>query len=346
MITLDSHKLTCRFPEVHPEAALTLKLQRTLRIPDDGKDYPLPPALGAFPVEHVEDHADRLPESWTRYGGAMIPLRQAEALWVKFDTERIDRQGDYPFAIKIATGKVNAVTGKGWNAGLHRKPQDYCVAPKQPWIDGYSVGKGVVRQFVAMPLGRGYSVEEQLTGAAEFGGIQFQVYPMKREVFERRFPVQPPPPPREDGPPAMFSLRAPGPRGFFPGMGIAPGGRITQQIHKDPYDVADWDMAHTSRCFVHLLNSAQWKTATGQKPPGKPPTARDYNDAGLPWFSSYKEPLGFLTGSAKLAAMETVADHARTIGDAPLEDNESVAPQTVIDISQDRKTGKVREGEW
>ncbi len=39
-----------------------------------------------------------------------------------------------------------------------------------------------------MPLGRGFSAEEQLTGEAEHGGLQIVVYPMKRSVFERRFP--------------------------------------------------------------------------------------------------------------------------------------------------------------
>jgi hypothetical protein len=38
------------------------------------------------------------------------------------------------------------------------------VSPEQPWLDGFAIEKGVIRQFVAMPLGDGYSVEEQVTG--------------------------------------------------------------------------------------------------------------------------------------------------------------------------------------
>jgi hypothetical protein len=30
------------------------------------------------------------------------------------------------------------------------------VLPEQPWLDGYCVEKGYIRQFVAMPLGEGY----------------------------------------------------------------------------------------------------------------------------------------------------------------------------------------------
>ena len=94
----------------------------------------------------------------------------------------------YPFAIKIAAGKINAVTGDDWTDWLQCNPQDYMVSTEQPWIDGYSVEKGIIRQFVAMPLGAGYSAEEQIKQDASWGGSQIIVYPMKREMFERRFP--------------------------------------------------------------------------------------------------------------------------------------------------------------
>src|SRR5215470_3778380 len=55
---------------------------------------------------------------------------------------------------------------------IRAEPQDYVVVPDQPWLDGINAGDGYVRQFVAMPLGLGYTVEGQVTGAEEFGGIQ------------------------------------------------------------------------------------------------------------------------------------------------------------------------------
>lgn len=55
--------------------------------------------------------------------------------------------------------------------------------PDQPRLDGFCVEKGVIRQFVAMPLGSGYSAEEQLTGKAEHGGIQLLVHPLKKEAY-------------------------------------------------------------------------------------------------------------------------------------------------------------------
>ena len=49
MIELYHDELAFSFPEVHNEAKLNINFQRTLRIPDDGKDYPLPPGLVGFP---------------------------------------------------------------------------------------------------------------------------------------------------------------------------------------------------------------------------------------------------------------------------------------------------------
>ena len=177
MITLEKDRLIFRFPEVHSKAGCSIDLQRTLRIPDDGKDYPLPPGLGKFPMRHVDDYAGKLPGQWLKRGGVITPMFQAEAMWIRF-------HGDYPTAAKIATGKINAITGEPWSVQLNRDPQDYVIIPEQPWLDGYCVEEGVIRQFIAMPLGQGYSVEEQLSGEPEWGGIQILVYPMKAEHYE------------------------------------------------------------------------------------------------------------------------------------------------------------------
>ncbi len=50
------------------------------------------------------------------------------------------------------------------------------------------VEKGMIRQFVAMPLGEGYSAEEQINKTPETGGLQIVVYPMKKSAFEKRWP--------------------------------------------------------------------------------------------------------------------------------------------------------------
>ena len=134
-----------------------LSFQRTLRIPDDGKAYPLPPTLGTFPLRRVSDFAARLPEQWSTPGeppAFFIPMYQREALWLAFEAA-----GWKPNAVKVGIGKINALTGKAWDEALHAAPQDYLVCPHQPWLDGINSGAGVIRQFVAMPLGAGYTVE-------------------------------------------------------------------------------------------------------------------------------------------------------------------------------------------
>lgn len=75
-------------------------------------------------------------------------MYQAEALWIDLSWQSAL---EYPCAIKIATGKINAVTGEAWANGLDPAPQDYLVIPTQRWLDGYAVGQGYIRQFVAMP---------------------------------------------------------------------------------------------------------------------------------------------------------------------------------------------------
>jgi hypothetical protein len=70
-----------------------------------------------------------------------------------------------------------------------------------------------------------------------------------------------------------------------PDMGLAPGGRMRQEIYADAYGLADWDCSQTSRCFVHIANSVMWQAITGEQPPTKPLTALQYTKAGLPWFA-------------------------------------------------------------
>jgi hypothetical protein len=317
VIELHGDSLRFSFPEVHAHAQLRVTFQRTLRIPDDDQTYPLPPGLGAFPLRHVDDCAERLPESWNRHGGVMLPMYQSEALWIHFESPH-----DYPFAVKIAAGKVNAVSGHPWTRELQRSPQDYVVIPDQPWLDGFCVAKGVIRQFVAMPLGQGYSVEEQLTGAAEHGGLQILAVPLKAECYVAATRLS------EES--RVLCCLSPD---FS--MGLAPGGRMRQEIYPDEHAADDWDPRHASRCFVHLANSLVWRTITGERPPTLPPTARDYSEAGLPWFEYYADA-GALEGAESLARVESVAAFGNKKGESPLPENESTTPKKV------RALGRIR----
>lgn len=346
MITLERDRLVFRFPEVHRDALLRVEFQRTLRIPDDDRTYSLPPGLGNFPLRHVDDHASRVPEAWLERGGVMLPMYQSEALWINFRPPYLPRrQTAYPMAVKIAAGKINAVTGDPWDDVLHREPQDYAIVPEQPWLDGYCVEKGIIRQFVAMPLGSGYSAEEQITGVAEHGGIQIVVYPMKGEVFEEMFPEV------DEVSRGVYHLDADvsmtlGAAPPGPDMGLAPGGRMRQEIYHDPFSFGDWSTDVSSRCFVHIANSLVWSSITGAQPPTTPPTAAEYSRAGLPWFDYYDESATPLEGSSTLSALKSVAASGREKGDVPLPENETVRGERVVRLRRGLAAGQVREGEF
>jgi hypothetical protein len=333
MIELRHDRLVFQFNEVHEDAQLTIDFQRTLRIPDDDKEYPLPAGLGEFPLRHVDDFSQRVPNQWVEHGGVMLPMYQSEALWINFS-------GHYPFAVKVATGKINAVTGKPWTNGLNRGPQDYVAVPKQPWIDGYCVEKGIIRQFVAMPLGSGYSAEEQITGEAEYGGLQIVAYPMKRESYERL--VRPAIMQR-----AMFAptLAMTGGFGSFD-MGLAAGGRMRQEIYRDPHQLEDWDIDHASRCFVHIANSLMWREITGEAPPTTPLSANEYQRAGVPWFDYYDEGAEAVRGSSILDKLKSVAKLGQEKGDVPLPNNASVKVDNVVHLRKGLEKGQVREGRF
>ena len=356
MIELQNDSLVITFADVHPDASLRIDFQRTLRIPDDGRSYPLPPGLGRFPLRHVDDFADGVPELWKKHGGVMFPMHSTEAMWLNFTSDPVpDHATRYPFALKIATGKRSAVTGEAWRRDLHRTPrQDYLVIPAQPWLDGYCVSRGLIRQFVAMALGEGYTAEEQLTGKAEVGGLQLEIVPMKREAFERRFPKIAPMPAEEAAMDMCQPCAAPAPmasaaprarRAKKVDMGLAPGGRMKQKVHADPFDLEDWDLGATSRCFVHLCDAALWKVVTGQPAPTTPPTAQDYSDAGLPWFHHSEADAPAVGGAKLLSGLKSVLGMGAEKGESPLAENDSVQTPVVVDTETGKAVGgQVREG--
>lgn len=342
MIELKDDSLVFSFPEAHPEAKLRIKFMRTLRIPDDGKGYPLPPGLGRFPLRHVDDHAENVPPLWLEHGGVMLPMCQSEALWLNFESAYLELHGSgFPFAVKVATGKIDALTGKPWRDSLHNEAQDYLIVPEQPWLDGYCVEKGFIRQFVAMPLGAGYSAEEQLTAEAKHGGLQIAVYPMKRRAFERRFPKIDP---RERR--MQFDYAAAESCPMSPDMGLAPGGRMRQEIYEDPFDFVDWDRGAMSRCFIHIANSLVWRAITGDNPPTTPLTAKEYTEAGLPWFEYYNDDAKALAGAESLSGLKSVTQMGAAKGDAPLPENETVTPANIVQIRARMSKDQVREGDF
>ncbi|KAG2372731.1 hypothetical protein C9374_000397 [Naegleria lovaniensis] len=184
-VKVEGNQLIFYNPNNEVEDNIGVTFHRTLRIPDDGKIYPLPPSLGSFPVKRVDDYLDRVPEAWKKQGGVFIPLYQREAMWLEF----MNFNSEYPHALKIAVGKVNALSGETWDEQIkQRNVQDYVVTPLQPWLDGINAGDGYIKQFVAMPLGGGYTVEGQVTGEEKVGGTQIIAYAPHHDKRLKQFP--------------------------------------------------------------------------------------------------------------------------------------------------------------
>lgn len=356
----------------------SVRFMRTLRIPDDGGEYPLPPGLGTFPLRRVSDYRDRLPEAWREHGGVFLPMYQREAMWLSFGGAAWK-----PTAVKVAVGKVNALSGEPWHQRLvvlRGDEQDYMVVPEQPWLDGINVGAGVIRQFVAMPLGMGYTVEGQVTGAERFGGLQIIAF----EPKPGRFPDAPPAPPvRLWGanaepyglsagavppgavPPGAVPPGAVPPSAVPPGavsaapmaartaaiasagaeMGLAAGGRMRQRIYPDRHGIDAWDEQRFGRVYVHIVNSHMWREITGEQPPATPISARSYAESGLPWFDLYDEDKGDIPASHKLSRVKSVKARDAEKGFGPQQDDNAVEAEPVITYGSPSKDA-VADGTW
>jgi len=271
---------------------LRVSFQRTLRVPEGARAFPLPPSFGRFPIQRIDggDAGDGV-ESVE----VVVPLRQLEALWIGFEGS------DWrPHAVMIGTGGINAVTGEPWEERLSTSPQNYVVCPDQPWLDGINAGDSFVRQFVATPLGSGLSIGEQLVDARPpAGGLHVTVFAPKPGRFPDREPTTTFP----DS--AMSSMGMPPDAEL---MSLGAGGKIRQKIYPDSYGLDTWEAEPPfARATVHLLNSAQFRAATRRDAPPSPMDAETYARLGLPWFELYEEARKDLAPSERLARVKTVS---------------------------------------
>ncbi len=296
----------------------SLRFQRTLRIPDDGKTYPLPPGLGSFPVYRVRDFPDVVPEDWDREKGYFIPMYQREAMWIDFDGTSWK-----PNAVKVGVGQVDAVSGAEWSLELTAHPQNYVVVPDQPWLDGIKSGDGTIRQFIAVPLGSGYSVEAQVTGRESDGALRIAVF----EPRPGRFPDQPPEhllPVLSRNPAAMKMDLQDG------AMGLGAGGQMKQKVYEDRYGYDTWLREEPQEVILYLINSEQFEEITGRKPPDTPVDAATYTSYGYPWFDLYDEHLADLSPSRTLGSVKSAGELDRERGNGSPHDSSLVVPDSLI----------------
>lgn len=210
----------------------------------------------------------------------MESFTEMEAMWISFDCDPSDK-----FAIRPYFGGVNGISGQSIVSELQKRDstlpmsQDYITLPDQKRLDGIAVSPGTVKQCVAtattaarreMPRSsstfntpirsggkaakdgpqpaspEGMTIEWQMTGRDEVGGIQLQIIP--------QFQV-------ED----MFagSVKDACPRRH---------GRPIKSYQAVPESAADYDVLKTPEelnlrdgDFIHLRNLAQGKNPSRGK---------------------------------------------------------------------------------
>jgi len=253
-------------------ASVTVDVIRTLRLPNDGKIYHHPPGFGRFPLSSVDEH--RVPASWQRRGGVMLPLGDTESLFFDF-------QGEYPVAIKVTAGGRNIVSGRPWTPGLEWAPQDYLV---QTVSAGFVAGFGLCRQFE--PL-------RDVTSLEVLGGFLIEVFPVKRHVaFDGRLKsalptnlykriTSPKPSTRTPELPTYFTNTK-----HEPKARVSQGGLYRQAITPDPRHINDYDFDEAVRCFVQPVDLDAWQTYTNMNPT-KPVAFTDFRgDYVIRWVEA------------------------------------------------------------
>ncbi|WP_329373074.1 hypothetical protein OG896_38890 [Streptomyces sp. NBC_00669] len=278
----------------------TVRFMRTLRLPETGT-HPLPPGLGGFPLRWVADYPDQAPDQWLGHGGVLLPVFQREAVWLSFSASA-------PVALQVGVGQLCAVSGRPWSDQLAQDPQNYVVLPRQPWLDGINSGRGTIRQLVAVPPEPGTVTAPRGPASEDWVGVQLQVFELRARVRARwqaaqraravrgrdvagwgevggarpgRFGPAPGVPLAAEAGPGEPA----GPAVTAPGLGA--GGRMRQEVYRDPRPLDDWEREPSGRVFVHLATAAQWRRITGEPAPASPVDRAAYASAGLPWFEHY-----------------------------------------------------------
>lgn len=77
-----------------------------------------------------------------------------------------------------------------------------------------------------------------------------------------------------------------------------------------------------------------------------PLTAKEYDDAGLPWFDLYDGDKQALEGGEALRNLKSVKELGEEKGDVPLPENESVAAANVKMLRHGLSKDQVREGKF
>ena len=85
MIELLNNQLTFRFRRSTESRRVASTSSAPCGSLDDNRN--IPPQAWVVSVEHVDDFADKLPDTWRTHGGVFMPMYQSEALWINFSCD-------------------------------------------------------------------------------------------------------------------------------------------------------------------------------------------------------------------------------------------------------------------
>lgn len=115
-----------------------VSLNRTLRVPDDEREYELPEWISPLPMIPVDYFQGKLPQPMTKFG-AVVPVYPREAVSIGFESGQSYSLGTsgQTLGIRVLCGGISAVT-RGEKTGPRRgRRQDYLIIPNQNRLDGF-----------------------------------------------------------------------------------------------------------------------------------------------------------------------------------------------------------------
>jgi hypothetical protein len=201
-----------------------------------------------------------------------MPMLEGEGTWLQFSD-------NYPCAIKIGVGRINALNGKRWTDGLDSSECDYITAPPQPALDGFRTQDDVVCQFAVRRTGA--DPQEEQTHAVGIGTFRIIVYPMKKERYERLQTGD-----AWTNGDTLRSCNMVPSRSEPKSLSLAAGGRLWERLYSDPFGIDAWDQAAATRCLVSLVEVRSLNDASGFAVGHLPPPINpaDYQEPDAPWF--------------------------------------------------------------
>ena len=93
--------------------------------------------------------------------------------------------------------------------------------------------------------------------------------------------------------------------------GFAVGGKISQQINRDPLPVVAYDHNKVKRFHISVINAAHFSSLTGLPNPPTPITPQVYLQHGLPWFTLYDEHIPKANNTSSITRLANVQSIAQ-----------------------------------